>query len=153
MCTKWFSDGEVHKYFNPYSSPYEAFINYMNVLSDFTGRLDEYTASRKRFSRSEDRLLKASQADVAEDIWVSLANIPKIYLKKALKGVDARTLTAALYAAPNEIKERLVSCLGRRALNDYVSFRPADADLIPEFLESSRQGVLQLAKEAFISSN
>ena len=35
MCTKWFSDGDVHKYFNPYDSPYEAFVNYMNVLSDF----------------------------------------------------------------------------------------------------------------------
>ncbi len=32
MCTKWFSDGDVHKYFNPYGSPYEAYINYMNVL-------------------------------------------------------------------------------------------------------------------------
>ena len=41
MCTKWFSDGEVHKYFNPYQSPYEAFINYMNVLSDFIIRVDE----------------------------------------------------------------------------------------------------------------
>lgn len=39
MCTKWFSDGDVHKYFNPYSSPYEAFINYMNILSDFRIRL------------------------------------------------------------------------------------------------------------------
>ncbi len=34
MCTKWFSDGDVHKYFNPYNSPYEAFINFMNVLYD-----------------------------------------------------------------------------------------------------------------------
>lgn len=41
MCTKFFSDGEVHMYFNPYDSPYEAFINYMNVLSDFTLRLDQ----------------------------------------------------------------------------------------------------------------
>jgi alpha-amylase len=40
MCTKFFSDGEVHKYFNPYESPYEAFMNYMNVLSDFSLRLD-----------------------------------------------------------------------------------------------------------------
>ncbi|HZL10994.1 MAG TPA: glycoside hydrolase family 57 protein [Prolixibacteraceae bacterium] len=40
MCTKFFSDGEVHKYFNPYESPYEAFINYMNVLSDFQLRLN-----------------------------------------------------------------------------------------------------------------
>ncbi len=40
MCTKWFADGDVHKYFNPYDSPYEAFINYMNVLRDFHLRLD-----------------------------------------------------------------------------------------------------------------
>lgn len=42
MCTKWFSDGDVHKYFNPYESPYEAFVNYMNVLSDFMLRLRAY---------------------------------------------------------------------------------------------------------------
>lgn len=41
MCTKFFSDGEVHKYFNPYDSPYEAFINYMNVLSDFIIRIND----------------------------------------------------------------------------------------------------------------
>ncbi|MGC9469960.1 MAG: polysaccharide deacetylase family protein [Bacteroidales bacterium] len=40
MCTKFFSDGSVHSYFNPYNSPYDAFINYMNVLSDFMIRLN-----------------------------------------------------------------------------------------------------------------
>ncbi len=40
MSTKFFSDGEMHAYFNPYETPYEAFINYMNVLSDFTIRLN-----------------------------------------------------------------------------------------------------------------
>ncbi len=35
MCTKWFNDGDVHKYFNPYDSPYEAFITFMNILNDF----------------------------------------------------------------------------------------------------------------------
>lgn len=44
MCTKWFSAGEVHKYFNPYGSPYEAFINYMNVLSDFLIRATDKPA-------------------------------------------------------------------------------------------------------------
>ncbi len=34
MCTKGFADGDVHAYFSPYESPYEAFINYMNVMSD-----------------------------------------------------------------------------------------------------------------------
>ncbi len=40
MSTKFFSDGEVHAYFNPYETPYEAFINYMNVLSDFSLRIN-----------------------------------------------------------------------------------------------------------------
>ena len=39
MSTKFFSDGEVHSYFNPFDTPFEAFINYMNVLSDFKIRL------------------------------------------------------------------------------------------------------------------
>lgn len=40
MCTKWFADGDVHSYFNPYGTPYDAYINYMNVLADFSLRLD-----------------------------------------------------------------------------------------------------------------
>lgn len=40
MSTKFFSDGEVHSYFNPYNTPYEAFINYMNILSDFEIRVN-----------------------------------------------------------------------------------------------------------------
>lgn len=38
MCTKWFQDGDVHAYFNPYESPYEAYIAYMNVLNDLRVR-------------------------------------------------------------------------------------------------------------------
>ncbi len=44
MCTKWFADGDVHSYFNPYGTPYDAYINYMNVLADFSMRLDAYPA-------------------------------------------------------------------------------------------------------------
>jgi alpha-amylase len=40
MSTKFFSDGAVHAYFNPYETPYEAFMNYMNILSDFEIRLN-----------------------------------------------------------------------------------------------------------------
>ncbi len=39
MCTKWFNDGDVHKYFNPYDSPYDAFITYMNILNDMIIRI------------------------------------------------------------------------------------------------------------------
>ncbi len=34
MCTKWFSDGDVHAYFSPYESPYQAFITFMNAYQD-----------------------------------------------------------------------------------------------------------------------
>jgi alpha-amylase len=34
MCIKWFSDGDVHKYFSPYESPYDAYIYFMNSLAD-----------------------------------------------------------------------------------------------------------------------
>jgi len=52
MCTKWFADGDVHEYFNPYTSPFEAFINYMNVLSDFKIRLDAYSQKSKKKVKS-----------------------------------------------------------------------------------------------------
>ena len=41
MATKWLADGNVHSYFNPYDSAYEAFIIYMNVLSDFELELNK----------------------------------------------------------------------------------------------------------------
>ena len=41
MCTKWFNDGDVHKYFNPYDTPYDCFIAYMNVLQDFATHLEK----------------------------------------------------------------------------------------------------------------
>ncbi len=34
MCTKYWNDGDVHKYFSHYNTPYDAYINYMNVITD-----------------------------------------------------------------------------------------------------------------------
>ncbi len=54
MATKWLSDGDVHSYFNPYGSSYEAFINYMNVLSDFQIEVEkalETKACRKKCAK------------------------------------------------------------------------------------------------------
>ena len=38
MSTKYFSDGEVHRYFSPYESPYDSYINFMNVLDAIKSR-------------------------------------------------------------------------------------------------------------------
>lgn len=40
MCTKWFSDGDVHKYFSPYESPYDAFRYFMNAMTDLRMRIE-----------------------------------------------------------------------------------------------------------------
>lgn len=41
MCTKWSNDGDVHAYFSPYESPYEAYIAYMNALTDLRLRVNK----------------------------------------------------------------------------------------------------------------
>jgi alpha-amylase len=42
MCTKWFTDGDVHAYFSPYESPYDAFLYYINAVRDIRWRLHQY---------------------------------------------------------------------------------------------------------------
>lgn len=41
MCTKWFSDGDIHAYFSPYENPYDAFIAYNNAYHDLRYRLNQ----------------------------------------------------------------------------------------------------------------
>lgn len=41
MCTKSLSDQDVHNYFSPYDSPFDAYINYMNVVNEFRERLEK----------------------------------------------------------------------------------------------------------------
>ena len=50
MCTKYASDGDVHKYFNPYHNPYDAYINYQNILHDFITEVKKHneTTGMKR---------------------------------------------------------------------------------------------------------
>ncbi len=48
MCTKWFADGDVHKYFSPYESPYEAFITFMNAVHDLRLRIEKKVANHQK---------------------------------------------------------------------------------------------------------
>ena len=45
ICTKWFKDGDVHAYFSPYDSPYDAFLYVMNAIRDLRYRLMAYHSS------------------------------------------------------------------------------------------------------------
>lgn len=53
MCTKHFSDGEVHKYFSPYASPHDAFIAFMNVLDDLARRVRQERTSERAHPPTE----------------------------------------------------------------------------------------------------
>ncbi len=68
MSTKWFSDGEVHAYFNPYKDPYEAFINYMNILSDFTNRVNQLIPDKSDNAMIEklNKTIIDQQAEIKE---------------------------------------------------------------------------------------
>jgi alpha-amylase len=47
MCTKYFADGDVHKYFNPYDSPYDSYINFMNILGNLKLRCSKILKKKK----------------------------------------------------------------------------------------------------------
>lgn len=121
MCTKWFSDGDVHKYFNPYTTPYEAFINYMNVLSDFKNRLDAVPMKEMNSfptdQESEVNLTKAStvnkpkSAGSLEPDFDLIFSLSKADLKKALEKIDIKELAYSLYDKADdklsELKKKL----------------------------------------------
>ncbi|OFY60757.1 MAG: alpha-amylase [Bacteroidetes bacterium RBG_19FT_COMBO_42_10] len=68
MATKFFSDGAVHAYFNPYETPYDAFMNYMNVLGDFEIRVNRcLPLTSEQFQISKlDSLLKEKEKIIEE---------------------------------------------------------------------------------------
>ena len=63
MCTKYFADGDVHKYFNPYNSPYDSYINFMNVLGNLSSRCsktsEKQAASPTPQQKATKRFLQA----------------------------------------------------------------------------------------------
>ena len=54
MCTKFWSDGDVHKYFSPYDSPYDAYVYYMNVFSDLENTVNSRFAEGTRAPQAEE---------------------------------------------------------------------------------------------------
>jgi len=82
MATKFFSDGAVHAYFNPYETPYDAFMNYMNVLSDFEIRLKKLfpdTPEQDQISKL-DTLIREKDLIIGKQID-EIANLTKVTSK------------------------------------------------------------------------
>lgn len=117
MATKFFSDGDVHSYFNPYSSPYEAFINYMNILSDFEIRVNAALESTDK----DDEVVRLSKIieeknDIIrkyEDMMLSRPVVRKkaTTKKKSTPGkttADAKT-TVKKAAAPKSTSRKSIA--------------------------------------------
>ena len=86
MCTKWFSDGDVHKYFNPYDTPYDAFINYMNILSDFTIRVNSYITQN-----SVDQIDPSEVSTIISSLEARIKELKKIQKKTLPKQTTSKT--------------------------------------------------------------
>jgi alpha-amylase len=110
MATKFFSDGAVHAYFNPYETPYDAFMNYMNVLSDFEIRLKQWfpdTAEQEQIYKlgsqliEKEMIIESQTAEIAKlakkvaRIKPVATKVSKTLLKSPLKKkLDDEALTA-----------------------------------------------------------
>ncbi len=87
MSTKFFSSGESHSYVNPFDSPYEAFINYMNVLSDFKMRLNAITPGNEQEQEvSELHKLIALKDQKIKKMEAELQRIHKLKPRKKQTG-------------------------------------------------------------------
>lgn len=63
MCTKWFADGDVHTYFSPYNTPYEAFMAFMNAVADMKLRVEKAKASNEYSLLSTEVVPVVSKSD------------------------------------------------------------------------------------------
>jgi alpha-amylase len=171
MCTKWFSDGEVHKYFNPYGSPYEAFINYMNVLSDFTMRVDQYIEENnvdlESIKEKSTELLEEAQKNVKKIIKKTEKKVRKLTnkskdlkfedikdlsnsaVKKLLKEVDLNDLAIALKDAGEEVTEKVIPNLGKRAQKSLEEIQKELGKIKKSEINKVRKDVEKKLKDLF----
>jgi alpha-amylase len=102
MATKFFSDGAVHAYFNPYETPYDAFMNYMNVLSDFEIRLKQWFPD----TAEQEQLYKLGSQLIEKDMIIEnqAAEIAKLAKKVARIKPAAPKVSRILAKSPPKKK-------------------------------------------------
>ncbi|OFX80182.1 MAG: alpha-amylase [Bacteroidetes bacterium GWE2_29_8] len=130
MCTKWFSDGDVHKYFNPYNSPYEAFINYMNIIADFTIRVEEKynntTMSNQDVQKNIEQIeIKQTRKQITSNTQTEdnrfykidqIIGFSDIKTKKVIKDCKPEVLAYAFMDMDEKIKEKFMKNITVRDL-------------------------------------
>lgn len=150
MCTKWFSDGDVHKYFTHYPSPYEAYINYMNVLADFALRVQQSTGGTKEIVEDlissglkigsdigkamQNELRKTTESlqrsfkkgeEMVKPAFDDLIEFSDKKIKEVIKDLDAEDLVAALNDAQDELIDKVLPNLSKAARAKYEKTKAA----------------------------
>lgn len=130
MCTKWFSDGGMHSHFNHYPSPYEAYINYMNVLADFSIRVNDYQHRLREISEELIEKGKKIGKDIGkavqdgikksekkiQPVFDDLKNMSNTNIKKLVKEFEAEDLMIALKDAGEELRDKVIPNLSKKTL-------------------------------------
>ncbi len=140
MCTKWFSDGDVHSYFNPYGTPYDAFINYMNVLSDFSIQVEKNSNPESDFSGFRETV--SNIAEKVENVarktakttsekaktaynkgknvkFEDIKDMSDTAVKKLVKEIKVEELSVALKDAEKELVDKVIPNLSKKAKQKY----------------------------------
>ena len=95
MSTKQNEDGNVHRYFSPYKSPYDAFITYTNALNELRNRVDislekglkQNTGKYPQLSRTTDSEKLTAVQDKTPDVILEDFQAPEMRPKSARKSV------------------------------------------------------------------
>lgn len=147
MSTKFFSDGAVHAYFNPYENPYQAFMNYMNVLSDFEIRLnalcpvDVHDEEINRLSadvKKRDQMISELQEELARlEKQMEAKTKPKAAATKtrsvATKAVTVKIAAEAKPAAPEAAATKSTTKAGKAARKATTTkSAPKAVEVVPE---------------------
>jgi len=159
MSTKWFSDGDVHKYFNPYSSPYDAFINYMNVLSDYIIRVEDGSSFDNLKEAASDLADKAGKytkkqakkvADKVKEInFDDIKEMSNAKVKQLLKEVDIEHIAVALKDAEKEVVEKVIPNMTKTAKKTYDEIQKELKKVKKTDIKKYRQAVEDKLKDIF----
>lgn len=71
MCTKWSNDGDVHAYFSPYQSPYDAYVAFMNALSDLQLRVQHAVTEKRAEEEARKKVVVSTEK---KSVWTSIKN-------------------------------------------------------------------------------
>jgi alpha-amylase len=123
MATKFFSDGAVHAYFNPYDTPYDAFMNYMNVLSDFEIRLQKLFPD----TAEQDQIFKLGNQVIEKDMLIEKQTfeIEKLSRKIARINPEIKTLKSQSLKTPAKVSAKKKTVSITKSSENVLSKEPA----------------------------